>query len=226
MKRHNKKITLTELPSFIVRGGGGNRKPYVLIDSTRVEVTQPRDEDWNEALDHTPILYVIDLNLRKCRNRIPKTTMINKRNRDEVGEVYRDEIHKIMEKIKEEDERTARRIYKEASLLLTEPWKRIVKRRPESKSPHWNFDLARRWNEMRKEREKAKKSKLEIDWKIFKERRKHFEQENRRSSRAFQAKTENMLKNCTNSEMAEAIKEDRRRRQKKKKENTYRGTRR
>lgn len=96
----------------------------------------------------------------------------------------------------------------------------MKKRRPLTKTPHWNQTLRVKWKDMRNARSKVLKSRLDIDWRIFEKRRKHFEQENRKAKRRFNQRTTELLKKGPGSRMAEAIKRDRRRREERQKDRT------
>lgn len=60
-------------------------------------------------------------------------------------------------------------------------------------------------------RRRAIKSGLEMDWQIFKGKRKAFEKENRKCRRSFAKRTEAKLRDAPNSVIAASIDKDRRR---------------
>lgn len=74
------------------------------------------------------------------------------------------------------------------------PWIKISELKPNTRTPHWNFNLSNIWGSMMKAREKAMKSGLTVDWEIYETRTKLFQFEKRRAIRKFQRRTEGLSK--------------------------------
>lgn len=66
---------------------------------------------------------------------------------------------------------------------------------------------------MKKARVRERNSNLKVDMKIFEEKRKEFERENRRMRRSFSRRTEELLERYPPKKITEAINKDRRRRE-------------
>lgn len=52
------------------------------MDLERAEVSQPRDEKWDGASDHTPLMYKVkDVGIKWGKRRVAKTMLNNRRNK-------------------------------------------------------------------------------------------------------------------------------------------------
>lgn len=107
------------------------------MDLERAQVQQPSDNKWNNWSDHTPIVYKVkDVNIKRVKIRVSKPMLTKMRNREEAGECYRENILELTKKVKHATEAELREIFKEIAGTITKPWKSMIDRRPEARSPH------------------------------------------------------------------------------------------
>lgn len=160
-------ITCTDKPSYSAKGRRAESYQDLLIDLNRVKPEQPDDREWVGSSDHTLIMYVIkDTKVMKARKRISKTTLAKKWNKEEVAECYSQTLGNLVDTIKSTKTELTQDAYECARKVIVEPWELIVRRRPNIRTPHWNFNLNNRWKEMRKARNRANRSRLRVDWEI------------------------------------------------------------
>lgn len=85
----NVKILTSPRPSFQAKGRAGQSSADLLPDIEQDTTSQPRDESWEGASDHTSILYEVrNANLKVGKRRVSKSMLHNMRNREEAGERY------------------------------------------------------------------------------------------------------------------------------------------
>lgn len=140
--RWNYKATPPGSASYKARGRAGESTPDLLLDLEVAEVIQPKDRRLDDSSDHIPILYVVkNANIEVGKRIVSKTILSNKRNREEAGKWYRENIQELKRRVKEEGLEGAQVIFKEVARRITEPWVKMAERKPETRSPHWNAGL-------------------------------------------------------------------------------------
>lgn len=96
----------------------------------------------------------------------------------------------LAEIIRKRRPESAQEVYETTRKIVIAPWEETVSRRPNIRTPHWNFNLEKIWKSMRRAGNRATRSGLIIDWEIYKESRTELEKENRRARRMFKSRTE------------------------------------
>lgn len=214
----NLKVTSTRKPSY--RAIGRVEKSYsdLMLGKEKVETTQPEGGSWVDSLDHTAILYKLK---EVCAKRgiliISKTVLANRRNREEVAKAYGVLLGALSVEIRKAKHEEAQVSYEHLRKTVVAPWEHIMRRRPRTRTPHWNFNLDHRWKLMRKARVRANRSGLQTDWDIFETSRNHFVKENRNSCRRFRKRTDELLQKSGYCQMSEACRRDKRRREERRK---------
>lgn len=98
---------------------------------------------WDDASDHTPVIYMIgDINVTICgRRRITKTMLNNPRKNESAREYYEWRIPKIIESTKKAGKEEAQSLHDEFTEAILEPWQRISDSKPRRSKPHCNKKL-------------------------------------------------------------------------------------
>lgn len=159
-----------------------------------MEVIQPKDRFWHDSPYHTPILYTVkDAGIKVGKGRASKTMLCNRRNTEEAGEWYREQITELMRTAREVGSKWAQEVFKEIARCITEPWVNMAERKPATRSANWNAGLQMRWESLRKPRVRARKSATDTDREHFESKRKEFRRAKRRRKRALGRNTAKLL---------------------------------
>lgn len=133
-------------------------------------------------------------------------------NRAEAQEWYNQHISLLIERVKTATAGTTKAIFCEVTRNLGEPWSNMVRRKPETRSPHCNVKLNMIWKAIGRARRKMESSGLMGDRMAFVEKRTRLAEENRRHRRRLAQRTEERLNKEGQDAVTVAIQTDGRRR--------------
>lgn len=81
----------------------------------------------------------VSLKTGACR--ISKSMHQKARNKEEASKKYSASLQGLIDQLTEEDGDEAQSLYKKVAKDIRDTWHRMVLRRPQARSPHWNANL-------------------------------------------------------------------------------------
>lgn len=145
------RVVATNEPSYfktikISKGGyiTPQSNPEIAIVNTHKTSTYIKKRDWSGVSDHLQGTYSIKrrLKLKEINRRVTKLLFFSATAIKEAKDLYEAGIDNLIEMFdnakNEMDETRMQAVYKEVEKYTTQPWERIVQRRPPRKPLRWN----------------------------------------------------------------------------------------